>query len=143
VSPPGCSSAGGDSGGTTDAEDRGDNEADAALDSRAVIDTAVREDAAGETSFDGREDASTTETSADARHDPKGDCPACQAGKCRTELEACAGSSACVDWLVCMNECFKNADVTGCQTGCRVGMVPAAKRMDDCTEAKCHAECTP
>lgn len=92
----------------------------------------------------GASDAIAAEAPAgETKPDPKGSCPACQAGKCSTELKACAGSSACVDWLTRMNECFKQPDVAACQAGCREGMNATAKKMDDCTEAKCHTECTP
>ena len=61
-----------------------------------------------------------------------------------TEINACGAASGCVDWLLCMNECFKKADAAKCQAGCNDTMSgPAQKKLLACNDAKCHDECTP
>ena len=136
----GCSSGPGAPESTTDSASTSEAAAEGGA-SEDSNDAAAIDAIAGDASAveEGGRDTGASDTA----HDPMHQCPGCQAGKCGTELEACAGSSACVDWLMCMNECFKKPDVASCQTGCRASMGPAAKKMDDCTLAKCHDECTP
>ena len=75
---------------------------------------------------------------------PAGDCPACEATKCRTELNACGADSACVNWLLCMNECFRKPGAAACQQKCTDGAKnPRADAMIACRKANCVEACLP
>ena len=124
VFPPGCSSDATSPGSTADAQ---------------VVDDDTTSDAGTDAAEADATDGIDATDAIDAPHN----CPGCQATKCAAELKACGGSSTCVDWLLCMNECFKKTDVASCQTRCRATMDAAAKKMDACTEANCHTDCTP
>jgi hypothetical protein len=75
---------------------------------------------------------------------PAGNCPACEATKCRTELDACARDSACVTWLICMNECFRKPGAAACQAQCsETTKTERADAMTACKKANCAEACTP
>lgn len=76
--------------------------------------------------------------------DPAANCPACEATKCRTELDACARSSACVNWLLCMNECFRAPGTAACQEKCtKDNPSPQASAMAACKKTNCADACEP
>ena len=105
-------------------------------DATAAPSDATPEGAADETRAEGDADVLV--------HDPVHQCPGCQASKCLKELNACGGSSVCVGWLICMNDCFKAADAAKCQAGCTAAEpTPQGKALLACDETRCHDECTP
>ena len=80
-------------------------------------------------------------------------CDACSQTKCKTQREACYGSSyltgtwggSCGDYAKCECGCSELDDI--CQENCQVEASAACstclKTIDDCETANCKAECTP
>lgn len=109
-----------------------------ATDSPPVVSTA--DSAADEDTLDVVDDTTPTETP----RNPAGDCPACEATKCRAELDACGKDSACVNWLLCMNECFRKTGASACQQKCiDSAKSPRAEAMTACKRKSCVEACTP
>jgi hypothetical protein len=93
---------------------------------------------------DSTPEAETAPTAETPTRNPAGDCPACEATKCRAELDACAKDSTCVNWLLCMNECFRKPGASACQQKCtEAAKTPRAEAMTACKKEKCTTECTP
>lgn len=80
----------------------------------------------------------------EAPRNPAANCPACEATKCRAELDACARNSACVNWLLCMNECFRAPGAAACQEKCTKDNPSAqASAMAACKKTNCADACEP
>ncbi|MGZ3417966.1 MAG: hypothetical protein ACXWUG_19850 [Polyangiales bacterium] len=108
-----------------------DPEADSATVETSVED--ATEEALGEPSSDAAGETSIPRN-----------CPACEATKCSAALMACGGNSDCLNWLVCMNECFKKPGVSACQNKCTASMpTKEGAALTACKKEKCVAECTP
>jgi len=81
---------------------------------------------------------------ADTKTSGPKNCPACQATKCKSELAACGGSSACLDWLICWNDCYKTSDSVACQDTCMTDKpTPAGKKLEACSKTTCASDCLP
>jgi len=67
-------------------------------------------------------------------------CSDCAQGSCGTPIQACVGSTPCLNWLMCAMNCTDPQCYTDCDTA-NPNAAPQSTAVKDCACTQCNTEC--